>query len=100
MGGEGRTGPIPVWYLRGVGAVEIEAWEALVAYAEPMVGSPWVATEAATTTTVVGGGATAAAAGPGLDLPVGGGEERRTQGLKLCSPRVFPMVGLEKERRG
>ena len=49
--------------------------------------------------TVVGEGAAAAAAGPGLDLPVGGGEERCTRGLKLCPLRVFTMAGLEKERR-
>ena len=41
---------------------------------------------------VVGGGV-AAVAGPG------GGEKLRTQGLKLCPPRVFTMVGLRKERK-
>ena len=54
----------------------------------------------ATAAAVVGGGTTAAAARPGLDLPTGGGEEWCTRGLKLCPPRVFTMVGLEKERRG
>ena len=43
-----------------------------------------------------GEGATAAAAGPGLDPPVGGGEERPTRGLELFPPRVFTMFGLEK----
>ena len=41
----------------------------------------------------------AAAIGLGLELPVGGGEERHTLGLKVCPPRVFTMVGQEKERR-
>ena len=36
------------------------------------------------------------AAGPGLELPTGGGEERVTTGLKVCPPRVFTMVGQEK----
>ena len=35
----------------------------------------------------------ATAAGPGLELPAGGGEERITLGLKVCPPRVFTMVG-------
>ena len=48
---------------------------------------------------MVGGGATAAA-GPGLDLPAGGGEELRTWSLKLCPSLFFTMVGLRKERRG
>ena len=48
---------------------------------------------------MVGEGAAAATAGPGLDPPAGGGEERHTRGLKLCPPRVFTMAGLEKERR-
>ena len=43
--------------------------------------------------------AAAAAVGPVLDLSTGGGEERRTQALKLCPPRVFTIAGLEKERR-
>ena len=47
-----------------------------------------------------GGRRTAVEARLGLDPPVGGGEERRTRGLKLCPPRVFTMAGLEKERRG
>ena len=46
-----------------------------------------------------GGAATAAEASPGLKLPAGGGEERQTLGLKVCPPRVFTMVGKEKERR-
>ena len=36
---------------------------------------------------------------PGLELPVGGGEDCLTPGLKLCLPRVFTIAGLEKERR-
>ena len=47
----------------------------------------------------MGEGATAEA-GPGLNLPAGGGEELRTRGLKLCPPRVFTMARLGKERRG
>ena len=45
--------------------------------------------------------ASAVAVGSGLelDLPAGGGEERRTRGLKLCPPRVFTMPGPEKGRR-
>ena len=38
-------------------------------------------------------------AGPGLELPVGGGEERRTLSLKVCPPRALTMAGQEKERR-
>ena len=41
----------------------------------------------------------AAVAGPELELPTGRWEERRTLGLKVCPPRVFTMVGKEKERR-
>ena len=47
----------------------------------------------------MGEDAAAAAVGPVLDLSTGGGEERRTQALKLCPPRVFTIAGLEKERR-
>ena len=95
--GEGGTGPTLVLYLRGAGAVGTEAWGTVAASAGPMAGLPWAAVRAAAT--VVGGGV-AAAAGPGLDLPAGGGEELRTLGLKMCSPRVFTMVGLRKEWRG
>ena len=45
------------------------------------------------------GAATTAATGPGLDLLTRGGEDCRTLGQKLCPPRVFTMVGLEKEKR-
>ena len=40
---------------------------------------------------IVGGAAEPV--GPGLELPVGGGEERHTLGLKVCPPWVFTMVG-------
>ena len=45
--------------------------------------------------------ASAVAVGSGLelDLPAGGGEERRTRGLNLCPPRVFTMLWPEKGRR-
>ena len=56
-----------------------------------------VARTAAAATGAEAGGA--AAAGPGLELLAGGGEERRTLGLKVCPPLVFTMVGQEKERR-
>ena len=35
----------------------------------------------------------------GLELPAGEGEEWHTLGRKVCPPRAFTMVGLEKERR-
>ena len=48
-------------------------------------------------------GASAAVAvarsGPGLDPPVGGGEERHTRGLKLCPLRVLTMPRPEKGMR-
>ena len=47
-----------------------------------------------------GRGGAAAVARPGLDPPVGGGEELRTRGLKLCPLLVFTMDRLEKERMG
>ena len=37
---------------------------------------------------------------PGLELPVGRGEDCLTPGLKLCPLRVLTMTGLEKDRRG
>ena len=43
---------------------------------------------------------TTVATGLGLDLPVGGGEELCTRGLKLCPPSVFTMARLRKGRRG
>ena len=87
-----------VWYLRGAGAVAIEAWEATKTSAGPTTRLPWVVVGA--TATAVGGGATEEVVWPGLDPPGGGGEERRTRGLKLCPPRVFTMARLENERRG
>ena len=112
MWGRGRNRANLVWYLRGAGAIAIEAWEATIAFTEPTAGLPWVAAGAA----AAGGGGTvavavaavvgkrvaaaaAAAVGPGWDSPAGGGEERCTRGLKLCPPRVFTMAGLEKEMR-
>ena len=55
----------------------------------------------AAATATVGRGATTTTVGsePGLDPPIGGGEERRTQGLKLCPPRVLTMPGPNKGRR-
>ena len=44
-------------------------------------------------------GAGVEAAEPGLEPPVGGGEDCLTLSRKLCPPRVFTMAGLEKERR-
>ena len=41
----------------------------------------------------------AVGSGLGLDPIVGGGEEWRTWGLKLCPSRVFTMLGLEKGRK-
>ena len=46
-----------------------------------------------------GAGMAAAAVGPGLEPPAGGGENCLTLGWKLCPPRFFTIVGLEKERR-
>ena len=57
-GEEGETGLTLVWYLRGVGAATIEAWEAATASAEPTEGLPWVAAGVAE---AVGGGTTAVA---------------------------------------
>ena len=37
--------------------------------------------------------------GPGLELPIGGGEDFRTLGWKLCPPCVFTMAVLENEKR-
>ena len=37
--------------------------------------------------------------GPGLGLPVGGGEDYLTLGFKLCPPLVFTIAELEKEQR-
>ena len=76
------------------------------ASAEPTAGLPWAAeVEAAgagTAAAVVAevGADTAAAGGPGLEPSTGGGEDCFTLGRKLCPPRVFTMVGLEKERMG
>ena len=36
----------------------------------------------------------------GLELPVGGGEERRTRGRKALPPRVFTILEPEKENKG
>ena len=69
-----------------------------------MAGLPWAATMVVvgvgtTTTAVVARGSAVATAGPGLEPPAGGGEDYLTFGRKLCPPRIFPMAGLEKERR-
>ena len=34
-----------------------------------------------------------------LELPLGGGEDYYTLGLKLCPPRVFTMARMEREKR-
>ena len=54
---------------------------------------------AAVAVVAAGAGTAAAAVGPGLEPPVGGGEDCLTLGRKLCPPRVFIMAVLEKERR-
>ena len=54
---------------------------------------------AAATAGVEARGAAVAAARPRLKLPARGGEDLRTLGWKVCPPRIFTMVGLEKERR-
>ena len=107
-------GPTLVAYLRGAGAGTTRTIEATTAAATAgMVGALWLAaavTMGATAAAaagmgaaaVVGEGTTAAAAaasGSGLDLPVGGGENRPTRGLKLCPPRVLTMPEPEKGRR-
>ena len=56
-----------------------------------------VGTTATTAEAEAGGAATTA--GPRLELPIGGGEERRTLGQIVCPLWVLTMVGLEKERR-
>ena len=63
-----------------------------------MAGALWLAVAAvvgAAAAAAVGGGAAATTAGsrPGLDSPVGGGEERGIRGLKLCPSRVLTMPG-------
>ena len=52
-----------------------------------------------TVAVMVAGGAAVNVAGLGLESPARGGEDCLTLGRKLCPPRVFTMVGLEKERR-
>ena len=69
-----------------------------------MAGMPLAAVAAAagadmTAVAATAARAAAAGAGPGLELPVGGGEDCRTLGKKICPPRVFTMAGLEKEKR-
>ena len=65
------------------------------------VGADMVAAVVADTvaTEVVAGGAATAAADPGLESPVGRGEDCLTLGRKLCPPHVFTMARLEKEMR-
>ena len=96
-GEDGGVRPTLVWYLRGAGAAATEAWEAVVASAEPTAGLPGATAAAGTAAVaaavvraaavavVAGAGAAAVSAGSGLGLdpPVGGGEEWRTWGLKL-----------------
>ena len=52
----------------------------------------------AKTTGAVATGAAGVGARPGLELPVGAGEDCRTLGQKLCPPRVFIMAALDKEK--
>ena len=100
--------PTLVSYLHGAGVGAAGSVEATtVAATAGMAGALWLAGAAAmgaigaVAKTVVGGDAAAAAAvsAPGLDPPVGGGEERRTWGLKLCPPRVLTMPRPKKGRR-
>ena len=49
--------------------------------------------------TTVAGGAAVATVGPGLESPIGGGEDCLTLGRKLCPSHIFTMAGLDKERR-
>ena len=102
-----------VAYLRGAEARAAGAVEATtVAAAAGMAGALWlaavaavgasvVAAASAAAAAVVGRGAVVAAAGlgPGLDPPVGGGEERHSRGMKLCPPHVLTLPGPEKGRR-
>ena len=107
-GGYGGVRQTLVAYLLGAragaaGTVE----DTTVAAATGMAGALWLAAAVSVgggeaTTEVVSGGAAAVAAAVsrlGLDLPIGGGEEWRTRGLKLCPPHVLTMPGLEKGRR-
>ena len=55
-----------------------------------------VAAGGATATTMVAGGTTAPVARPGLEPLAEGGEDCLTLGRKLCPPRVFTMVRLER----
>ena len=92
-------------YLRGAGAGAAGTVEATMdAAAASMAGALWLAAAATVgvaAAATVGRGAAAAVARsrPGLDPPIGGGEERRTRGLKLCPLRVLTMPGSEKGRR-
>ena len=102
-GGDGGVGPTLVSYLHGAGAGAARTVEATTAAAAGgMAGALWLAAAmavGAAAAAKVGGGAVAAVSGPGLDPPAGGGEERRTRGLKLCPPRVLTMPGPDKGRR-
>ena len=100
--------PTLVSYLHGAGvgaAGTVEATTATVTagIAEGLwlAGAAAVGAIGAVTETVVGGdaAATTALSRPGLDPPVGGGEERRTWGLKLCPSRVLTMPRPKKGRR-
>ena len=102
-GREEGIGSTLVWYMRRAGAAATEAWDAAATSVGPMARLPWAVVAGEGTTVkdaAVGGGAAAVVTGQGLDPPAGGGEEWHTRGLKLCPPRIFTMVGLEKERRG
>ena len=81
-------GPTLVAYLRGAGAGVAGTVEETT---DVVAGTTTVTVGVATTTVTV--------SGPGLDLPIGGGEERCTRGLKLCPPRVLTMPRPEKGRR-
>ena len=100
-------GPTRVWYLIGGGEIiaEVGPMEGMPSATAAAGDGTVAAAIAATATATRAIGATTAAAGaveagPGLELPAGEGEDYCTLGRKLCPPRIFTMVGLEKEKSG
>ena len=98
-------GPTLVSYLHRVGAGSVGTVEVTTATAAAgMAEALWLVAATAVGAAAameMGRGAAATATGswPGLDPPTGGGEERRTRGLKLCPPCVLTIPGPEKGRR-
>ena len=78
-------GPTLVSYLRGAGAVGTGA-RAGDAEKAAIAGRDWSEVDGLAVGAVATGGPTA-----GLTAPAGGGEERRTRGLKLCLSQVRAM---------